>query len=102
MKPEELFDSVVGKLGDDPGVTAAKMFGSAGLKIHGKFFASLYKGKLIVKLGEQRVDELAVTGKAEHFDPGMGRRMREWAEVKPSTREDWISLAEESRGFVSS
>jgi TfoX/Sxy family transcriptional regulator of competence genes len=102
VKSEELFDSVVGKLGDEPGVTAAKMFGSAGLKIHGKFFASLYKGKLIVKLGEQRVDELAAAGKAEHFDPGMGRRMREWAEVPPLTQDEWVSLAEESRSFVSS
>ena len=102
MKPEELFEGVVAELGEDPGVTEAKMFGSAGLKIHGKFFASLYQGKLIVKLGEQRVDELAATGKADHFDPGMGRRMREWAEVEASTRDEWISLAEESRGFVSS
>jgi TfoX/Sxy family transcriptional regulator of competence genes len=101
VKPEELFDSVVAQLGRDPGVASAKMFGSAGLKIDGKFFASLYKGKLIVKLGEERVDELAAQGKADHFDPGMGRRMREWAEVKPSTREEWVSLAEESRGFVS-
>lgn len=102
MKPDELFDAVVSQLGDDPGITPAKMFGSEGLKINGKFFASLYKGKLIVKLGEQRVDELAAAGKAEHFDPGMGRRMREWAEVPPSTREEWVSLAEESRSFVSS
>jgi TfoX/Sxy family transcriptional regulator of competence genes len=102
VKPDELFDAVVSQLGDDPGITPAKMFGSEGLKINGKFFASLYKGKLIVKLGEQRVDELAAAGKAEHFDPGMGRRMREWAEVPPSTREEWVSLAEESRSFVSS
>ena len=101
MKPEELFEAVVAELGEDPGVTEAKMFGSAGLKIEGKFFASLYKGKLIVKVGEQRVDELAAAGKGDHFDPGMGRRMREWAEVGPSTQEEWISLAEESRGFVS-
>jgi TfoX/Sxy family transcriptional regulator of competence genes len=101
VKPDELFDAVVSQLGDDPGITPAKMFGSEGLKINGKFFASLYKGKLIVKLGE-RVDELAAAGKAEHFDPGMGRRMREWAEVPPSTREEWVSLAEESRSFVSS
>ena len=102
MKPEELFDAVVAELGSDPGVTSAKMFGSAGLKIDGKFFASLYKGKLIVKLGEPRVDELTGADKADHFGPGMGRRMREWAEVAPSTQEEWISLAEESRGFVSS
>jgi TfoX/Sxy family transcriptional regulator of competence genes len=102
VKPEELFDAVVAELGEDSGVTEAKMFGSAGLKIRGKFFTSLYKGKLIVKVGEQRVDELAAAGKGDHFDPGMGRRMREWAEVAPSTREEWLSLAEESRGFVSS
>jgi hypothetical protein len=102
VSPDELFDAVVAELGDDPGVTQAKMFGSAGLKIDGKFFASLYKGRLIVKVGEQRVDELAAAEKGEHFDPGMGRRMREWAAVEPSTREEWIALAAESRSFVSS
>ncbi len=102
MSPEELFEAVVARVGGDPGITEAKMFGSAGLKIGEKFFASLYKGKLIVKLGEQRVDELAATGKADHFDPGMGRRMREWAEVEPSTAEEWIGFAEESRAFVAS
>ena len=100
MSPDDLFEAVVEKLGADPGVTQAKMFGSAGLKIDGKFFASLYKGRLIVKLGEARVDELAASGGGEHFDPGMGRRMREWAAVEPSTPEEWVALAEESRAFV--
>lgn len=100
MTPDELFEAVAAELEGDPAVTPAKMFGSPGLKTGKKFFACLYQGKLVVKLSEERVDELAATGKGGHFDPGMGRVMREWAAVEPTTAGEWIGLAEEARSFV--
>ncbi|MBI3953749.1 MAG: hypothetical protein HY330_04490 [Chloroflexi bacterium] len=76
------------------------MFGSPGLKVEGKVFAVLVKGKLVVKLPKERVEALAASGDAEHFDPGMGRLMKEWAAVYPRAQDRWLSLALEARDFV--
>ncbi|MBI4234452.1 MAG: hypothetical protein HY686_08430 [Chloroflexi bacterium] len=78
------------------------MFGSPGLKVGGKFFACLVKGKLVVKLPKGRVDALAASGHGEHFDPGMGRLMKEWVAVAPLAEGDWLALATEARDFVAS
>jgi hypothetical protein len=74
------------------------MFGSPGLKIDGKVFACFVKEKLVVKLPAKRVDALAEAGKGEHFDPGMGRLMREWVALDPA--DEWPALAGESRAYV--
>ncbi len=100
MTAEDLFDAVASDQLGDPGVTEAKMFGSPGLKLGSKPFVCLVKGRLVVKLPAERVDALAAEGGAERFDPGMGRRMREWASVEPGDREHWLGLAAEARAFV--
>ena len=80
-----------------------KGFGSSGqLRIGGKIFAMLVRGRLVVKLPRQRVDGLIAAGHGEHFDPGRGRLMREWLSLSPAADADWLSLAQEALAFVAS
>jgi hypothetical protein len=95
-----LFNEVADRLAGEPGVTRAKMFGSPCLKIGGKVFATFWKDTLVVKLPAARVDESVAAGAGERFDPGMGRLMKEWVAFSPSTSEEWLALAIESRAFV--
>jgi len=84
----------------EPEVSEYKMFGSPALRSGKKVFACLAQDRLVVKLPAARVSELTQSGAAEPFDPGMGRVMREWASVAPSTAEAWVALAHEARAFV--
>ena len=38
------------------------------------------KGQFVAKLPRERVDELVRLGQGEHFDPGHGRKMKEWVD----------------------
>ena len=65
--PEERYAAVVAALVSTPGVTTGadeprgrNRFGASGLKVGGKIFAMLVRGKLVVKLPQQRVDSLFV------------------------------------------
>ncbi|MBI3302714.1 MAG: TfoX/Sxy family protein [Deltaproteobacteria bacterium] len=102
MLPDYLFESIINTLTSNPEITTSKMFGSQGLKIGGKVLAMLVKGKLVVKLPLQRVDELIASGKGTRFDPGHGRIMKEWVAIEPRTYEDWLKLVEEARDYLSS
>lgn len=76
------------------------MFSSSNvLSVNGKIFAMLVKGKLVVKLPKQRVDELAVTGVGTYFDPGHGRLMKQWISIGPG-RAPWVELAKDAYVFV--
>ena len=86
--------------GNRPGVEPTRMFGSAGLKVHGRTFAMLVKGQLVVKLPAARVDDLIVAGAAERFDPGHGRLMREWANLVADDPATWRALVAEALDFV--
>lgn len=102
MAADELFESVVQELLGDSRITESKMFGSPGLKVGGKVFGVLVKGKLVVKLPRERVDALVASGDGERFDPGMGRLMKEWVAVAPRNEDEWLRLAEDARDFVAS
>ena len=79
---------------------AQRAFGATSLKANGKIFAMLVKGRLVVKLPRQRVDELAETGAGERFDPGHGRVQKEWLAVASDDEVEWLALAIESEAFV--
>lgn len=97
---DRLFEAIVHSYSGHPKVTKSRMFGSEGLKIDGKVFAVLVKGKLVLKLSKERVDELVAAKNGRRFDPGMGRVMKEWVALEPGTEAKWLSLAEEARRFV--
>jgi hypothetical protein len=47
------------------------------------------RGRLVVKLPKERVDEMVEARKAERFNPGHGRLMKEWAALR-SEEAQWV------------
>jgi hypothetical protein len=93
------FAPVVDAFATDPCVSRGKMMSSYGLKVNGKIFAMFGKGKFVAKLPKKRVDELVSSGKGERFDPGHGRRMKEWVSLTAG-RAAWVELSKEAYEFV--
>lgn len=83
----------------DGQVTRGRMFGSVGLKVNGKVFAMLVKGKFVAKLPKDRVDRLVASGTGEYFDPGHGKLMKEWVALAGAV-DQWVDLSKEARRFV--
>lgn len=102
MDADALFDEVAASQLGEPGVTESQMFGAPGLKTGGKFFVTLFRGELAVKLPKERVDELVASGDGSPFEPMQGRAMKEWLALAPDAGADrWKALAAEARAFVS-
>ncbi|MHB8416712.1 MAG: TfoX/Sxy family protein [Myxococcales bacterium] len=96
------FAKVVAALANEPGVTVGggKGFGSSGLKVNGKLFALISsKGRFVAKLPRERVDELVRQGKGEPFDPGHGRKMKEWIALRKGAKAS-VALAREAYRYV--
>ncbi len=104
--PEECYATIVEELLSNANVTppqAGKGFGSSELKVHGKIFAMLSRGKLVVKLPKLRVDALVAAGAGERFDPRRdGRLMKEWIIIASMSTEEWLALTREAMAFVAS
>jgi hypothetical protein len=100
---ESRFALVVSAFADDRQVAppgTGKGFGSGALKVAGKIFAMISsKGEFVVKLSEDRVNELVAAGKGCRFDPGRGRVMKEWL-VVTADHKLWIPLAKEARKLL--
>lgn len=97
--PDAWFAAVADAFSGDPRVTYGKMMASPGLKVDGKIFAMLARGRFVAKLPRQRVDALIAAGRGERFDPGHGRLMKEWIEITRADA-DWLALAREAYRFV--
>ena len=93
------FLALVDVFTERPGVTRARMMGCEGLRVGAKYFAMEWRGELVVKLPRDTVDSYAASGRGTHFDPGMGRPMKEWLTVPPGVA-DWRNLAEQAFAFV--
>jgi hypothetical protein len=101
----ERFALVVNAFADDRQVAppgTGKEFGSGALKVNGKIFAMMSsKGEFVIKLSEERVNELVAAGKGSRFDPGRGRIMKEWLAMT-TDHALWIPLAREARKLLGS
>lgn len=76
------------------------MFSSGNvLSVNGKIFAMLVKGRLVVKLPKQQVDELVNAHAGTYFDPGHGRLMKQWISIT-AERAPWVELARDAYRFV--
>ncbi len=106
VTPEDCFATLVDELVTNPAVTppqAGNGFGALALKVHGKIFAMLSGGKLVLKLPRQRVDALVAANAGERFDPRRdGRVMKEWIVIESTSVEEWLALAQEALAFVAS
>jgi hypothetical protein len=79
----------------------SQMFGVPCLKREsGKVVACSWRdGGIAVKLTDEAAREsaLALAG-ADLFDPGMGRKMREWVHVPATQSDEWLGLVERAIG----
>ncbi len=102
ITPEDRYAALVDEFLGQPGVLqGGQGFGSQGLKVHGKIFAMLVRGRLVVKLPKAQVDALVAAGDGTRFDPrNDGRLMKEWLVLDPTTQDRWLSLAREALAFV--
>lgn len=96
METEAVVKATMEEYLSRPGVTETVMFGSPGLKTDGKYFALLVRKKLVVKLPKEKVQKLVETGKGDYFDPGHGRKMKEWIELEPKTRKECVAYMDEA------
>ena len=104
MSTESRYADLVEKLAGRSGVkhiAEGKGFGSSGqLKVHGRIFAMLVRGALVLKLPHARVDELVESGAGTPFDAGKGKPMREWFVLSSASTRRWLPLAQEALDFV--
>lgn len=95
----DAFERLAYALTGTPGVTRAKVFGYAALKIHGKVFAATSDGHLIVKLSPERIAELIAQGQGQSFI-GYGKVMRGWIQLATEDAGAWLGYAEEAQRFI--
>jgi hypothetical protein len=94
------YRELVEDLLSDPVVSEAQMMGMPSLKLGAKMFGGLFDGRLVVKVGRERVEQLIADRRAEPFDPsGRGRPMKDWALVNAPAA-DWLELAGEAKAFA--
>jgi TfoX/Sxy family transcriptional regulator of competence genes len=99
MTVEERFERLVDELVGIEGVgppSPGRGFGSSALKYHGKIFAMLVRGHLVVKLTKARVAELVAAGEGRHFDANKGIPMKEWFTLGEPAGLAWSALAREA------
>ena len=102
---DAVFADIVAEELTGPGVTFERVLHNEGLKVNGKLYAFVSRGRLVVKLPAARCGELVDEGRAEVFEPSPGRRMREWvafgAPADSRGPTSWPRLVDEARAFVS-
>ena len=104
MTPEDRFSDLVDEvLGRHPDVTppgGGRGFGRSALRVHGRIFAMLVRGELVVKLPAVRVAAEVAAGGGRPFDANKGRPMKEWLVVAGDDPARWEALADEALAFV--
>lgn len=103
MTPEQRYEDLLDAYNDTDGVTlpgGGSGFGRSALRCHGKIFAMLVRGQLVVKLPARRVGELIAAGQGSPFDANKGTPMREWLALGPAADSDWRDLTDEALAFA--
>lgn len=70
------------------------------LKTRKKMFVMFNKGNYVVKLPNERVEELISSGDGLHYDPGNGKIMKEWVIIPEEYSNKWIEYASEAKRFA--
>jgi hypothetical protein len=103
MTPEQRYEDLVDEFVGFDGVLppqGGSGFGRGALRIRRKIFAMLVRGRLVVKLPRQRVDELVAAGQGDRFDANKGTPMKEWLSLDPESDLAWSPLAREALDFA--
>ena len=93
----DVYTDVKAHFADDPEVEVLKGRGAQGIKRGGKLFVMFMKGDLIVKLPEQRVNEIIDIGDGEPFDPGTGKPMKNRVLIPAKKSDKWIKYSTEAK-----
>jgi TfoX/Sxy family transcriptional regulator of competence genes len=99
-EPQELFDNIASDMLAKGDTKRAKMFGSPCLSVNGKVFASFHKDDMTFKLGQAAREQALQLAGARHFDPGMGRPMKEWVSVPTEQSDHWRELADQAYSYI--
>jgi TfoX/Sxy family transcriptional regulator of competence genes len=97
---DKSFKRIIDLFEADKDIEVTKMFGSPGIKVRGKVFAMLVKEKLVVKLSQDRVNEMVNRGEGTYFDPGHGKLMKQWVSVSDDYGRLWPKVAREAMIYV--
>jgi hypothetical protein len=100
---EERYEDLVDQLVSSSGVTPPRGgggFGRTAVRFQGKIFVMLVRGRLVLKLPEERVDALIAAGDGARFDANKGTPMREWLSLDPESGRPWLPLAREALDFA--
>jgi hypothetical protein len=96
---EDLVDDLMGIDGVTP-PAGGSGFGRSALRYHGRIFAMLVRGHLVLKLPAGRVTGLVTSGDGVPFDANKGTPMREWLSLDPDSGLNWRALADEAITFA--
>ena len=99
IRYQDLIDDLLGC----PGVTpppGGSGFGRGAVRFQKKIFVMFVRGRLVLKLPADRVDELVAAGEGVHFDANTGTPMREWLSLDPESPLPWLPLAKEALDFA--
>jgi len=101
---EARYEDLVADLVGEPGVTPPHGggFGRSAVRLNGKIFVMFVRGQLVLKLPEDRVDEMIAAGHGSRFDANKGTPMREWLSLDPGSDQPWLPLAREALDFARS
>jgi hypothetical protein len=102
-RPEDRYEDLVDELVGTDGVTPPRGgsgFGRSALRFQNKIFAMFVRGRLVVKLPAERIEELIAAGEGVHFDANKGTPMREWLSLDPDSARPWLALATEALDFA--
>lgn len=105
LRPAERYEDLVDDLAGQDGVTPPQGgagFGRSAIRFNGKIFAMFVRGQLVLKLPEERIDDLIAAGHGARFDANKGTPMREWLSIGPGSEEPWLPLAQEALSFARS
>jgi predicted DNA-binding protein (MmcQ/YjbR family) len=105
--PESPAESLFNRLAAEQArqdVEFGRVWHNDGLKVGGKVFAMVVRGRLVVKIPRERAAAMTESGLAVPFEPRPGRRMREWVCLEHTGSaeqpEEWRRLIDEAREYV--
>jgi hypothetical protein len=102
--PDARYEDLIADLVGEPGVTPPQGggFGRSAVRFNGKIFVMFVRGQLVLKLPEDRVDEMIAAGNGARFDANKGTPMREWLSLDPRADQPSLPLAREALDFARS